>query len=551
MIKHPNTPSRTAGHDNEMNPHKGTGARFLKGILLSCASLLMLPHAARAQLPTPTYGWNLGNTLEATWVTNPPAPSQAMINAVAAAGFNTIRIPCAWDHNADPNTHVINAAYMTTVTQTVQMAQAAGLTVVINDHWDGGWFEDSNFNGLDSTVNSKLVSYWTQIANNFKNYNSKLIFACANEPAVSTQAQTTVLFQYYQNFINAVRATGGNNSTRWLVLQGPGTNVDNTYDWVTSLPSDPAGAGHLVMEVHYYGPYQYALMSADATWGNMWYFWGQNYHSSTLTTRNSTSVWEESYVMSEFQKMQAKFTSKGIPVMVGEFGAIRRTGVAGLSGTDLNLHLASRTYFDRYIVTQANSLGLKPVYWDDGDNGSGTNVFGIFNRSTAALTRPDDAHALTGGAALPPPGGGGIIANGVYKIICRNGGLAVEVAGLATANGSNVEQWGYWGGTSQQWTLTHLGNNVYTITGVQSGRTLDVYGKGTANGTNVDIWDSNGGTNQQWQISSTGNGYYRLTPMNATGSCLDVSGVSTTNGANIQIWQYLGGANQQWSFQAP
>jgi len=146
-------------------------------------------------------------------------------------------------------------------------------------------------------------------------------------------------------------------------------------------------------------------MTADASWGSMWYFWGQNYHSSSLTTRNATSSTEESYVTSELQKMSSQFTSKGIPVLLGEFGAIRRTGTAGLTGANLNLHLASRTYFDKYIVGQANGLGIRPVYWDDADNGTGNNAFGIFNRSTGVLTRTDDARALTGGAALPPPGG--------------------------------------------------------------------------------------------------------------------------------------------------
>ncbi|PMQ05782.1 Endoglucanase D [Dyella sp. AD56] len=375
----------------------------LASALLLAASLSLLPISGRAQLASPTYGWNLGNSLEATW-SGAVLPTQTLINNVAAAGFNTIRIPCAWDYNADPNTHVINASYMATVTQVVQWAQAANLTVIINDHWDGGWFEDSNFNSFDPNVNAKLASYWTQIANNFKGYNSKLLFAVANEPNVTSQAQTTVLLQYYQNFINAVRATGGNNATRWLVLQGPGGgNIDDTNDWVTTIPSDPAK--HLAFEVHFYSPYQYALMTADATWGSMWYFWGANYHSSTLTNRNSTSSTEESYVTSELQKMSTQFISKGIPVLLGEFGAIRRTGTAGLTGTNLNLHLASRTYFDKYVVGQANSLGIRPVYWDDADNGTGNNAFGLFNRSTGVLNRTDDARALTGGAALPPPGG--------------------------------------------------------------------------------------------------------------------------------------------------
>ncbi|MGO4700445.1 glycoside hydrolase family 5 protein [Dyella sp. 2RAB6] len=371
--------------------------------LLLAVGLSLLPLGGHAQLANPTYGWNLGNTLEATW-SGATMPKQKLINNVAAAGFNTIRIPCAWDHNADPNTHVINASYMATVTQVVQWAQAANLTVIINDHWDGGWFENSNFNSFDSNVNAKLVSYWTQIANNFKGYNSKLLFAVANEPNVTSQAQTNVLLQYYQNFINAVRATGGNNQTRWLVLQGPGGgNIDNTNSWVTTIPSDPAK--HLAFEVHYYSPYQYALMTADASWGSMWYFWGKNYHSSSLTTRNATSATEESYVTAELQKMNSQFISKGIPVLLGEFGAVRRTGTAGLTGTNLNLHLASRTYFDKYVVSQANSLGIRPVYWDDSDNGSGNNAFGLFDRSSGVLNRTDDARALTGGAALPPPGG--------------------------------------------------------------------------------------------------------------------------------------------------
>mgnify|MGYP000915405306 CR=1 FL=1 len=375
--------------------------RMVSALLLA-AGLSLLPIGSQAQLANPTYGWNLGNTLEATW-SGAIMPTQQLINNVAAAGFNTIRIPCAWDHNADPNTHVINASYMATVTQVVQWAQAANLTVIINDHWDGGWFENSNFNSFDANINAKLVSYWTQIANNFKGYNSKLLFAVANEPAATSQAQTAVLLQYYQNFINAVRATGGNNSTRWLVLQGPQTNIDNSYDWVTTLPSD--SAGHLAFEVHYYAPYQYALMTADASWGLMWYFWGNGYHSSVLTDRNSTSSWEESYVTSEMQKMNAKFVGKGIPVLLGEFAATRRTGTAGLTGTELNRHLASRTYFDQYIVSQANNLGIRPVYWDDGDNGSGNNTSGIFDRTSGVLNGTDEARALTGGAALPPPGG--------------------------------------------------------------------------------------------------------------------------------------------------
>ncbi len=143
------------------------------------------------------------------------------------------------------------------------------------------------------------------------------------------------------------------------------------------------------------------------------------------------------------------------------------------------------------------------------------------------------------------------IANGTYKIINRNSGLAVDVKGLATTNGSPVQQYGYNGGGNQQWTVSSLGNGNYSIIGVQSGLALDVVGGGTANGTAIDIWPYGSGANQQWSFTATSGGYYRLTPANAPNSCLDVQHSAITNGVPLQIWNYNGGTSQQWSLQSP
>ena len=206
---------------------------------------------------------------------------------------------------------------------------------------------------------------------------------------------------YYNTFISAVRATGGNNADRWLVIQGPNTNIDLTYDLVDTLPADSA-TGRLMVEVHHY-PYQWSIMSADASWGKMFYFWGQGYHSPTMPDRNST--WgEEAYTDEQFQKMATKFVSKGVPVIIGEWGAMKRTGYPDLTGTELDRHLASRTYYSKYVTDKANALGLKPIWWDAG--GTGSNTMWLFNRSTAAVIDPDNLRALTGGDALPPPGSG-------------------------------------------------------------------------------------------------------------------------------------------------
>lgn len=371
--------------------------------VLTLVLLVLLPALAPAQLPTPTYGWNLGNTLEppsgeGTWG---PAATQNLINAVADAGFNVVRLPVAWDSHANQSTYQIDPAWMARAKQVVDWCYAKNLHVIINCHWDGGWLENNITDTVNPTIDAKMKSYWTQIATAFAGYDDRVIFAGANEPNCDTAAEWATLRSYYNTFISAVRATGGNNATRWLVVQGPNTNIDLSYDLVNTLPTDST-TGRLMFEIHHY-PFQWTIMGKDESWGKMFYFWGKAYHSPTMLDRNST--WgEEAYTDEQFQKMATKFVSKGVPVIIGEWGAMKRTGYPDLTGTELNRHLASRTYFSKYVTDKANALGLKPIWWDAG--GTGSNTMWLFDRSTAAMIDPDNVNALTGGPALPPPGAG-------------------------------------------------------------------------------------------------------------------------------------------------
>ena len=371
----------------------------MNALVVAIACLLMLSTAASAQLPSPTYGWNLGNTLEppcgeGCWS---PAASQAMINSVAAAGFNTIRIPVAWDSHANQTTYTIDAAWMARVKQVVDWSLAANLTVVINTHWDGGWFENNIGNTVNPTINAKVNSYWTQIANTFSSYDERLLFAAANEPNVDTAAKMSTLSAYYQTFVDAVRGTGGSNTSRWLVVQGPNTDINLTNSLMNTLPNDPT-EDRLAVEVHYYDPWQFAGLGEDANWGDMFYFWGDDYNSSTLPGRNATHS-EEDHLVAQLQKMNTKFVSQGVPVILGEFGAMNRTGNPELRGDDLDLHLASRLHYHQLIVDTANSLGIAPFYWDNG--WTGQNGSGIFNRSTALIFDQDTVNVLTGGPRQP------------------------------------------------------------------------------------------------------------------------------------------------------
>ena len=369
-------------------------------------ALFLIPYLSYGQLPPATQiasqmgaGWNLGNTLEAipgeTAWGNPQA-SQQLINSVKAAGFNTVRLPVAWDTHANQSTGVIDPAWMNRVQQVVDYCMNNDLYVVLNIHWDGGWLEENVNTSSQAAVNAKQQNYWNQIATRFRNYDEHLLFASANEPHADNASEMSVLLSYHQTFVNTVRATGGNNSSRTLIIQGPSTDIEKTNQLMNTLPTDQI-ANRMMVEVHYYTPYQYCLMTEDASWGNMFYFWGNGYHSSTLPSRNAT--WgEEADLNNLFGMMQSKFVNNGVPVIIGEFLAIKRTN---LSGSDLALHLASREYFHQYVTNAAISRGMIPIYWDTGDAGSG-----LFNRNNASVMDQTTIDALTPGSTGGGSGNG-------------------------------------------------------------------------------------------------------------------------------------------------
>ena len=361
-----------------------------------------MPSNAETLVHNMTIGWNLGNTLEVPLTDGGetgwgnPLTTQQLIDGVKAAGFNAIRIPCAWNsYMSDTTTYQLSATWLAHVKQIVDYCYNDNMYVIINIHWDGGWLEDNCTRAKQVAVNLKQRAFWQQIAMNFRDYDEHLLFAGCNEPAVSDTSGMAVLLSYEQTFINAVRSTGGRNSYRTLICEGPSTNIDNTAQYMTTLPTDVA-TKRLAFEVHDYDPYQFSLMTSDASWGNMFYFWGASYDQQPLVNGvNRNATWgEESWFLSEFAKVKAQFIDNGYPVILGEFGAIRRLS---LTGNNETTHLASRAYYLQYVVQQAKTYGLAPFYWDAGstsDLGSG-----LFNRSTGAVVDTQGLNALMAGAA--------------------------------------------------------------------------------------------------------------------------------------------------------
>ncbi|MDQ8011006.1 MAG: cellulase family glycosylhydrolase [Flavobacterium nitrogenifigens] len=339
-------------------------------------------------------GWNIGNTLEATggetaW--GNPKVTKELIDLVKANGFNAIRIPCSWNqYLANAEKAQIKADWLNRVKEVVQYCVDNDMYVIVNIHWDNGWLENNVTEAKKDANNAKQKAFWEQIATELRGFDEHLLFASANEPNVENATQMAVLTSYHQTFIDAVRSTGGKNAYRNLIVQGPSTDIEKTNKLMTTLPTDKV-PNRMMAEVHYYTPYQFALMDKDADWGKMFYYWGKEYHSSTDLTRNAT--WgEEADLDKFFLSMKTQFVDKGIPVILGEFGAIKRTT---LTGDDLTLHLASRAYFLKYVVKQSKANGLIPFYWDAGN--LGVNTMSLFDRSNNTVYDAQALNALLDG----------------------------------------------------------------------------------------------------------------------------------------------------------
>lgn len=341
-----------------------------------------------------TLGWNIGNTMEAiggetAW--GNPLISRDLIHLLKANGFDAVRIPLAWDQYANPQSAEISAAWLERVKQVIQYAVDSDMYVLINIHWDGGWLENNVTPARQEQNNAKQKAFWEQIATQLRDFDERVMFASANEPNVENAEQMQVLLSYHQTFVDAVRATGGKNAYRVLVVQGPSTDIEKTNKLWQQMPVDTV-SNRLMTEVHFYSPFNFVLMSKDESWGKQAYYWGKGFHSTTDTEHNPTWGGED-YIDTWFNAMKTQFVDKGIPVLLGEFGAMRRTN---LTGDALALHLAGRAYYHKYVVQQALANGMLPFYWDNGglDNFSS----GIIDRKQNTIFDQQTLDALLEGA---------------------------------------------------------------------------------------------------------------------------------------------------------
>ena len=310
-----------------------------------------------------TFGWNLGNTLdvcqadrdgdgkinehveagekvdETLW--GNPKATKELFTSLKKNGVNAVRIPVTWRDHMDSDGN-IDREWMDRVQQVVDYAYSQGMYVIINVHHDGGgdpkfgaWIIEESQKDYNTFL-KKYKNVWKQIAERFKNYSDYLIFESMNEIGFDTLYNKNKADAYNlinkinQDFVDIIRATGGNNAKRHLLIAGYYTDIERTCDSLYKMPDDKAG--RCILSVHYYTPWDFCTCDRKHTWGT-----------------NSEVRQMETLI----GKMKKNFVDKGIPVIIGEYAA---------SGSDLS----SCIFFIEKLNKLCSDYGIATFIWDSG-----------------------------------------------------------------------------------------------------------------------------------------------------------------------------------------
>lgn len=307
------------------------------------------------------FGVNIGNTLENTtaWETGwgQPVITREFISGMAENGIKTIRLPVAWDTYAANG--VVPGDKMARVREVVEWIVDAEMYAIVNIHWDNGWIRSdgtANQYRLTDGVRQRFRSYWEQIAGEFADVGDHLVFEALNEEGEfyvngdknSGRRDYVPLNELNQSFVDTVRAAGGENAGRALLIAGFITDIAATCVNEFTIPVDPAGSGKLLLSIHYYTPFNFTLLGEPVDWNGIVYpqtTWGTATEQAELTRL--------------FQTLAAFTRSRNIPAVIGEFTATTGEGAYVRES-------ASRIRWMRDVSETALSHGMVPVLWDTG-----------------------------------------------------------------------------------------------------------------------------------------------------------------------------------------
>ena len=322
-------------------------------------------------------GWNLGNTFDCfgTWkeIETPDdqitmwgnvVPTEEMVVTIQKYGFKTVRFPVTWMNFMDSSGKV-DSEWMKRVKEVVDWIIDAGMYCILNVHHDG---VAGNWLAEGASQKDKYVTLWKQIATEFKSYDDHLVLESMNEVEYKkgSDFDFTTLHTLTQAFVDTVRATGGNNAERLLLISGMNTNLEQTCSSGYKMPTDKANK--LAISIHYYLPPQFTVESDKEPWT-----WtddqGEVHEITPLTKWGTESDYKE--MVTNFETMKKAFADKGIPVILGEVGVL----------TEEKKDKASiREFLYAQYSFAAAYDGFMSVLWDTSKNTAGDMNF--YNRET-------------------------------------------------------------------------------------------------------------------------------------------------------------------------
>ena len=341
-------------------------------------------------------GWNLGNQMDAhvngvadetSW--GNPKTTKALFDWLKQYGFKSVRIPVTWmGHVAGAPDYRIQDEWLDRVAEIVGYAEQAGLNAIINMHHDGAdsqYWLDIATAAVNSQVNAEITDrfskMWSQIAERFKDKGDFLIFESFNElhdggwgwgaNRNDGGKQYACLNAWNQAFVDAVRAVGGQNSTRYLSVAGYCANPDMTIEYL-ELPADTA-EGRLIVAVHCYDPYEYCITGKYSEWG----------HTGAAGKKDPDA--DEKTLEKTFDNLKKAFIDKGIPVYIGEMGCVSRTDARAQ---------AFQQYYLEYFAKLAKSYGIAPFLWDNGAKGGGNESHAFIDHATGMFVGDDSKAAV-------------------------------------------------------------------------------------------------------------------------------------------------------------
>ena len=354
------------------------------------------PYPTAQQWNKDVVGWNLGNQFECSApgqdaelmdIGNPegsinaetawgnPVVTEAMIQAVKKAGFNAIRIPIRWQcHITDAQKMSIDPKWIARIKQVVGWCLDNDLKVIINAHHEK-WLESLPYYANQKVNCEKLARLWTNIASEFAYYDSRLAFAGTNEVHVKdnwdapTAENLAVQNAYNQTFVDAVRATGGNNAKRHLIVQtyvcNPWFGIDNGN---FKIPTDHDGNGnnYMSVEFHYYQPWSYAGYPDT---GDRYDYWGDAYKDAGKTPADN-----EKTMRDFFDRVKNTWSSQGLGIVIGEWGVTNRD-----NSNPEKVH-ENMKYYCNFLTKEAHDRGFSTFVWDNNKFGYGPENYGIFDR---------------------------------------------------------------------------------------------------------------------------------------------------------------------------